>query len=479
MDYISKWLFISLLTVVLSSCTIDDTFHDAYGQASIGVFDPNNPNNTYNPGNDPNNPFNPNHPDFDPNNPFNPNSPAYNPNDPYATGDPGGVGPAGERSLDFPFELILDTLVAVTCPETQVVENSHFTLIAGTYFQAGGLRLSEDFLKNNDITSRTDPLKTKQLLESSPYKSARARLAFQDESNLNELFEIGGRPIQGFFPPLNNPTTIDHLSRDGVAFTTRSSSSSLVNRGGRFTASLPIPGKALIRFASGLASGTFGNALLTLTYTLDGLNPIFNSDRRLPYGRGYKLQFADLYRANYLTNIQEGNLVTTEDEGNWTCPESLRFMIHRATDRDQSHFNRAYDGYKERNVLEQALPEGVIKEGFCYTANKRERGPNSNEAAFFEILFGTSHVNSLPFELGETAVIREGRLVIIENQPCIKFKTPGCYPGGSGLYRIEFDPAKLEDCVLNEQITYRHHSNEQFYRICPAFLSVCHRTSNN
>ena len=412
----------------------------------------------------PNNPNNPNDPN-DPNDPYN----LGDINDPYNRGGPSGqTGAARERASDFPYELILDTLTAVTCPETQVLSRKPFTLVAGAYF-AHGLRLSRDFLRNNDITERTPYQQVRQLLDYSPYRNARARLAFQDESNLNAVFQSGGQPIQGIFPVLNNPTTLDHLSRLRTVLTTRSSSGSQVNRGGNFVASLPIPGRTLIGLAPDIAEGTYGEPLLTLTYTLDGQNSVYSSNR-LPYGRGYKLEFEDPYRANYLVNVQEEDLVKTERDGEWFCPRELRLMIHRATTREQSHFNRDHERYN--------IPEGLIEEGFCYTEEKRQQGPNQAEAYFFQKMFGTSDLNRLPFELGETVVIRQNGPVLV-GQPCIKFRSPGCYPGGQAFYRIEFDPEKLNSCVLNGQIAHRTPLNEEFYRICPAFLSVCYRRAED
>ena len=63
-------------------------------------------------------------------------------------------------------------------------------------------------------------------------------------------------------------------------------------------------------------------------------------------------------------------------------------------------------------------------------------------------------------------------------RPCIKFRQSGCYAGE--FHRIEFDPAVLDtgevdSCVRNHHISARHFSNPQFYKICPAYLSVCYR----
>ena len=418
-------LFIGFFTGIFSACTANNIPYSHYGQPSTG-----SPNNAPNNGN--------------------PNSP------------PPNLSDAEARTSNFLYELIPDTLTALTCPYQQSIGNGSFTLSLGAY-TSHGLQLSRDFLKSYDITEDTPYQKVRQLVERSPFKNARARLALQDESNLNVVFSnSGNNPIKRDFPIFNNPQTLDHLSRLRPVFTSRSSSRNLVNSGGSFTASLPITGSDLIHFAPGLAERTVGQPMLTLTYTLNGTHSIYNTDR-VPYGKGYKLEFADSYRANYLIDVREEDLVTRRSE-KWLCPDNLKFMVHRATRREDSHFNRERERYGDN------VPEEIVDEGYCYTG----KNLTADEKDFFETVFGTSQSNSLPFEVGETVVIRGGAS-IITNQPCIKFKRPGCYLAGRGFYRIEFDPNKLDDCILNRQIEYRQASNEEFYRICPAFLSVCYR----
>ena len=445
MDHTSKWLFTSFIIVLFFACTISQPPPptSSQDQASTGLLDPDNPNKLYDP-NEPDNLIN------DPNTLDNPEGPGEQ------------TGSIGERFLDFPYELIPDSLTAVTCPETQILSGKYFTLVAGVHSAHGGLRLSTDFLRNNNITERTPYQKVRQLLDRSPFLRARARLALHDESTLAILEDDKERLIQGFFPILNNPTTLDHLSRLNSVSTTRSLSHFQANSGGSFVTSLPIPGKILTHLAPELAEQTYGETILALTYTLDGRNSIYNSNR-LPYGRGYKLHFEDPYHMTYMLNVQEENLVETRKEGEWFCPRELRLMIHRARTREQSHFNRDHERYN--------IPEGIIEEGFCYTGEKRQQGPNPAEAYFFEKMFGTSDLNRLPFELGKTVVIRRNGPVIID-QPCIKFRRSGCYPG-QDFYRIEFDPEKLNEC---EQIRYMNNDNR--YRICPAFLSVCYRRAD-
>lgn len=430
MGRIFTFLFTSSIIGVFSACTAHNPYsHYNHQQASTGSSNPDNPYGNY------------------------PNGPPPN-------------SPVSARDVDFPYELIPDTLTALTCPNHQTVNNKPFTLTLGAHLRHGhGLQLSRDFLRSNDITENTPYQRVRQLIERSPFKDARARLALHDESNLNAAFNNSqGRPIQDEFPIFNNSQTLDHLSRLRRVFASRSSSSRQVNRGGDFTASLPISGRFLISLAPGLAEQSYGEPLLALTYTLNRQHSIYNPDR-LPYGRGYKLQFEDPHRANYLIDVQEEDLLTARRDGDWFCPEELSFMVHRATRRADSLFNRTRERFSDH------VPAGTPDEGYCYTTGKQL---NADEEHFFETVFGTSQRNSLPFEVGKTVVIRNGKETIISNQPCIKFKTSSCYAIG-GFFRIEFDPNKLDDCILNRQIQFREPSNEEVYKICPAFLSVCYR----
>ena len=374
---------------------------------------------------------------------------------------------ASGRVNPFPYDLVPDTITSLTCPEHVNISNEAFTLNAGAYY-AHGLQLSDEFLDDHQITGNTPYQEIRQLLEKSIFKPAQARLALQNESNLNVIQSVKGRPPVAFrFPPLSNPSSLDSLSRFERLLTSRSTSSTNVQNSGRFRASLPITGKNLISWAPSLAQNTSGSLLLTVTYTLDGKSIIFNPETKGPYGRGYKLEFEDFYKANYLLNVREENLSTTRQEGEWVCPDNLRFMIHRATSYEASLFNRNFETYKNSGI-----PEGLLPEGFCYTGNTQL---TEGESSFFALEFGVNQLKHLPFEVGRTIVWREGsEEPYATNYPCIKFRTRGCYRGDH-FYRIEFDPSKLDECKRLRNVDYPHFSSEEMYKICPGFLSVCYR----
>ena len=399
--------------------------------------------------------------------PFNP----LNPPIPQASaGPPVFQGPSQTektlaRDSAFPYDLIPDTLTAVTCPQYTNIGNQNFTLAIGAY-RNHGLQLSSNFLKNNDITSNTPAQKIRQLIERSPFKKAVAAFALLDESNLYPI-SSQSRPVRSFFPRFNNPTTLNLLSRRIPTFTSRSQDRRRVGNAGKFQASLPITGSNLVYWAPSMGEGSQGNLLPAVFYTLNGgKSPIYYSTDRL-YGRSYKLEFEDPYKANYLTDVREEKLINAKKEGQWSCPESLRFMIHRATRFDASPFNRQKERYKE------SLPPGTLEEGYCDVG----RRPNGTERDFFLDIFGSDQLNQLPFELGwsyHISLKSNGDIFQESTGPCVKFRRPGCYPS-SGYYRIEFNPDEQDDCVRNNQIFDRSPKNPELYKICPAFLSICYR----
>ena len=424
MKSLLKWLIFSLTIGVLSSCIINDTNIPREESTSTG----------------------------------NPTPPNVPPNtNPVIQG----------RGNDFPYNLIPDTISALTCSRDVIIGNKFFTLNTGAYY-AHGLQLTEDFKTNNNITQNTPPQKVLQLIERSPFKKARARLAFHDESNLNTAMKSENRILQDWFPPLNNPTTLNLLSQLRSVFTSRSPSNTRVQNSGTFKANLPISGGQLIQWASSMGEGSQGNILLTLTYSFDGKTAIYSSKNR-PYGRGYKLIFEDPYKADYLIQIKEENLSATKREGYWECPERLQFMVLRSTSSQANPFNREFERYSH------SLPKNLLQEGYCRTGRALTR----IERDFFNKEFGTNQLNQLPFEVGNTIVFRENSTQGINTGwPCIKLKSPGCY-GTQNYFRLEFDPQKLDNCKRFHQIDYFHHSNEEVYEICPAFLSVCYRFDND
>ena len=284
-------------------------------------------------------------------------------------------------------------------------------------------------------------------------------MALQNEGDLGEFLGQNQQPIQAFFPIFHNPSTLDLLSQERSVLTARSSSAMQANRGGNFGTWLPIEGSRLINLAPGFSENAPGTPLLTLTYTLQENRSILSLNGQ-PYGKGYKLQFFDPYRANYLRGVNEEDLATTQPTGSWACPKELRFMVHRSLRMQDSIFNQNYQTYSV--LFPGLLPEGYCTETAVMTPKQRD---------FFNTVFG-NHLSNLPFHFGTTVVINATGQRQNTFHPCIKFKRDSCYIRTENAYRIEFDPYKLNDC----KFIYDVRSNRDYYKICPAFLSVCYRT---
>ena len=456
--------------------------------------DPNNPYNQNNP-NDPNNPYNQNNPN-DPNNPYNQNNP-NNPNNPYNQNNPNDPNnpsnqnnhfqdlntppppsnpfpetPGVSRTNDLPYELMPDTISALTCEQSvSFDQRRYYTFSVGSYrYPYGGLRLSKDFIENNEIEKDTPYQKVRQTLEASPLKRAMAQLSIRSEHNISAIYSDNNKPIIDYFPRLDNPESLHKLSRQEISFSTRSSSASSVYNSGKFQAFLPIRGNSFVHIANSLEENTIGDSLITLVYSLGNHNPIYSPDKRA-YGRSYKLSFRDSHKADYLTKVHEENLESSRREGQWQCP--VRFMVHRAIREDQSFFNK----YQERYT--GSIPNDLLKEGFCYVGNPRL---SQLETKFLQEEFGSSNLQKLPFWVGTTLIWKkdgDSEQAYSTQYPCIVPKTGTCYPT-QGFYRIEFDPEKeCSDRVFRLAGKYGQDPKEKdFYKVCPAFLSVCYRTGD-
>ena len=361
-----------------------------------------------------------------------------------------------DKPGSFPFELIPDTLTAATCDNSFNVSGSNFVLSLGAY-RNHGLRLSQAFVQENHIQSNTPFQRIRSLLDKSAFKTAKARFALQNESNLNMIFRTGEKEIAiaQLFPPFDNPSVLDNLSQKRAVFTTRSSDYQSVQGGGKFEARLPITGKTLRAIAPGLAPKTQGNYILTLTYINQGTKLIL-SGKGTPYGRGYKITFAN-YNTDYLRDVREENLVTTQEEGVWSCPSKLVFPILRSTSEISNPFNNRYQHFSNK------IPTGTKKEAYCDTQNSRL---STVERDFFLRVFGTDRIPLLPFHFGKV-VFPDESSSSRSSRSCIVPKRGSCYDNSSQYYRIEFN----DYCVPWNNLQV----NDDRYRVCPSFLSTCYR----
>lgn len=374
---------------------------------------------------------------------------------------------AEEIANILPYDFEPNMLTALTCPGNVNIGATPFT------FQIKGqVHLSDDFKTENKIESQTESSVILETLNRSVFKRTRAVLSIQDENNLGAIYTntSNNQPLQNFFPPFDNPNSLKILSETGTLSSTRRGAQNTNLLAGGFSASLPMAGMDLITMAPDLEQNSPGSPLITVTYTTDGKSILFKSANR-PYGKGYKLRFGDPYKADYLTQVHEEDFLT-EKVKDWDC--RLVFTVHHATWPTESHFNRnlptpAYQAH---------VPEGTPSEGWCDT---RDRNLNDWEQWAFHYIFGTNDINKLPFKVGRTTVQKGSGWSKIDDAPCIKFNRGGCYQSYNSRYedrhyRIEFDPDRLEDCI---PITSSSNPETDRYKLCPGFLSICHKVRDN
>ena len=368
----------------------------------------------------------------------------------------------------LPYDFEPNILTALTCPGAVQSGGHNFPALQ----MRGQVHLSEDFKAENRIESETQPALILETLNRSIFKGARATLSIQDENNLGAIYKTGQNPLQAFFQRFDNAHSFEILSEKGTLSSPRRASGDRnLLAGGGFSASLPMTGPDLINMAPDLGKNSSGSSpLITVTYTIDAKSILFKTPNK-PYGKGYKLRFVSPYQADYLTQVYEEDFLTNE-ETEWDCP--LAFMVHHATD-NRSHFNRNMTS----RDYQAYMPEGTLPEGYCDTRN---RSLNEWEEYFFHHIFGAANIDRLPFEIGQTVAYTSSNSGHkIENAPCIKFKRGSCYQAYNQRYpdrkyRIEFDPAHLEDCI---PLASSSNSMEDRWKLCPGFLSICHKATDN
>ncbi len=402
-----------------------------------------------------------------------------------SNGYPSGVGGAYSSSAgaitarsksDLPYDLVIDKISVATCYGLwRLVDGKHWTLEVSAVHQKG-LTLNRDFISNNNLSDDSKPGEILEKLNRSPFKNTVVRIGLQDETDPSRTVKIR-RDIFSWFPILSNPNTLENLSRaypEGV-FTTRSTHRDQTQGGGIWQAFLPYPsGWELRRRALQLEKSSIGDYLLALKYVLNG-KTIYSGERR-PYGRGYKLQFNDPYKGDYLVDIHEEDLATTESQGAWECRDDFRFMILRSKSFEDNPFNKMMrpdsagnPRFKQAEVISQSNLE-IAEEGYCHIKNPRDLPGNIRWV--FDKTFQRS---SWPLKVG--TVVVPGKST---NQLCVVPNDNQCHTishiiGTADMMpRFEYDPEKQDDCTSHPN-DIQNVADEKFYKLCPPYLSVCIR----
>ena len=443
---IKKALFYAVLLGLFSACTLNDSglvgwaYQTPQQNPSVGIPT----NNNLNP--------NPAGPNIDPTN--------------------------TNQNSDLPYDFKIDSISAMTCDRGGFPEPNSFTFTLSFASYYSGLRLAKEFKKSNNITTKTPKAQVKNFIEQSPFKNVKAQMVITSGNNLNQLVALDNRPQFAEFPPFNNPNTIELLSRLKTVYTSRSSSSRDINLSGNFKVNFNFPGNNggayFVNSAPSYIAGNPNNLLFALTYTFGGQRlPVYSSKQSV-YGRGYKLDFKTPYKADYLIDIEEEILAGAKRDGSWLCPEKLRFQILRSTSKTDNPFYKDYiegNEYKTKAFKENSKLNSLLNEAYC-----KKRALTRNERIYFKNQFGFDNINDLPFYVGDT-VIFQGETEVTNGLPCVVFKRPVCY--SANFSRVEFDPNKYDDCYRSRPGVGLAGTDPKRYKLCPAFLSVCYRDSED
>jgi len=384
---------------------------------------------------------------------------------------PGNGAIATERNNELPYELIPDFISALTCTQRVSNINPPYTLSISSFFE--GLRLSDEFKRTFNFRE-DEPDRIRQALTQSSFLNATAEFSVRTKGSIETTVSLNSNPINSLFPNFNTSYIQELLINKGKALSTRPSSNRSRYNSSPFRSRFRIDNLLFVRdIAPHLSAGSIGNYLLTMLYTFPQSRnvkpistPIYDFEGK-PYGKSYTIDFNSNLNIDYLYNIQEENLRGSDRVGKrWICPEDLRFIVHKNKSERDSFFNReATERYSKTVPLDK-----VGKEGYCDITNRQILKDQQED--FLSLEFG----DRWPFEVGELVLRESGRLKN-SGTPCIVFPANSCYP--SGFYRIEFDSQKLSDCKrIYHQSSFDNDfrdSNSSFYRVCPAFLSMCYR----
>ena len=393
------------------------------------------------------------------------------------------------RHNSLPYDLVPDLLSTLTCRQnvSLISVGGPYTISLGAYFE--GLKLSDKFKNDHSIQDRDfreNPQRIRQLIERSPLKGAYAELSLRRASNvMHSPIEFKGKnPIRQLFSLLWDAHVIEQLSQKGKALETRPVNRNQYNSFPFKTKFTNMDGAEFLGALPALSQGS-GELLLALLYTFNSNppQPIFVTGTQV-YGKTYKLEFNNAQAGDYLTDVFEEDLTNNKRGGEWTCPERLRFIVHREKNpqgRAHSFNNKAFITLEHRGRI---APE-LKPEGYCDTT-RAPFSSNAREMVYLKKEFG-SRPSNWPFKLGISMVYSNNEGIstttkgTIEsnqfrrtNQACI-VPTHECYSTGGDFFRVEFDMNRINNCEKMRGGTNFTNPDDPIYKVCPAFLSMCYR----
>ena len=341
---------------------------------------------------------------------------------------PDPTGSFQDRDQPFPYQINIDTISYMGCPDPSATDPIFTSFKLGSYSK--GVSLTEEFRKQ--FTAKS-PQQKESLIRSSPFINSRGQVSINERGNIQNVLTIDSQPVIKYFPSISSPQVISDLAREDV---TRSMG---VNHS--IEEILPLSGNILHHVLSFLARGYH----ITLTYNSGSSRQPLGPGRNQYYGRSYQIDFDQ--NLSYMTGVKEYNLLTGKQSARWSCSKKSKLMILRH-DEISAYQHRAGRRYFEsKNLAQEAICDG---DKSALSASQRETVENLLPANLFVIGYVHTWVtdnDGLP-KLEKT------------NTPCLTTQTAywSCY-SQSKTRRVEWDE---NQCQTND-VDAR----------CPAYFSFC------
>ena len=341
---------------------------------------------------------------------------------------PNPGGSLQDRDQPFPYQINIDTISYMGCPDPSATDPIFTSFKLGSYSK--GVSLTEEFKKQ--FTAKS-PQQKESLIRSSPFINSRGQISINGRGNIQNLITIENQPVIRYFPPITNPQVVSDLAREDV------SRSMGVNHS--IEEILPLSGNILHHILSFLARSHH----ITLTYNNGSSSQPLGPGRNQYYGRSYQIDFDQ--NLSYMTGVKEYNLLTGKQAARWSCSKKSKLMILRHNEIS------AYQHQAARQFFEH---EGLAREAICaedksaLSASQMETVENLLPANLFVIGYvktWETDEDGLP-ELKETKT------------PCLTTQTShwSCY-SQSKTRRVEWDENQCQ-------------TNDPNIR-CPAYFSFC------
>ena len=319
----------------------------------------------------------------------------------------------------FPYDLSLDTLAFMTCPQQQ---SGQFTFKAGAWFSRSGVRLSEYFLRQKQAGYS----KLEELIKKSSTYQARPYISLIEKNTL------AGKSTWSW------PFGFELHSQIKNLISTSPGRIRDIRGSIEATAKLTSPNQFALLYGE--------NHYMVLSYQNPKNSVILTADYESPssdfYGRSYKLGYERVTDSRWvLSSVEEEKWPQGPGQPDWICPEELRLEVRR-------HSSRAY---KKRYY--QAILNGR-KSPFPIRNDEPTCDHSTNGGAAFEVVQKVlgDHYN------------------ININDKCVSLKnsSQACYT------ELIKDPNRSNRVTSTSEEDFSDCSTIQ-HEYCPHFLSICVR----